>query len=149
MSNESKMKNHSTSILGVKENARTAVRIASELYSQSPDWILFFREVMGVNGIARSLFKNEVDFKAFEATPEYGEIQQMVKSLRDRSSIPSSEQMPTRVITVRVPASLHQSLVSEARSRHESVNKLCIRKLLSVLDEPTEDSKSLVRAKPR
>jgi hypothetical protein len=38
------------------------------------------------------------------------------------------------VITVRLPKSLHESLRAEAHDRHTSMNKLCISKLLQVVD---------------
>ncbi|MCA9125325.1 MAG: hypothetical protein KDB11_34360, partial [Planctomycetales bacterium] len=31
-------------------------RVASELFRQSPDWVTFFREVLGVEGVARRIF---------------------------------------------------------------------------------------------
>ena len=42
---------------------------------------------------------------------------------------------PTRVITVRLPRSLHESLKDEANSRKTSMNQLCISKLLQVIEE--------------
>jgi predicted HicB family RNase H-like nuclease len=38
------------------------------------------------------------------------------------------------VITVRLPKSLHESLRAEAHDRRTSMNKLCISKLLQVVD---------------
>ena len=69
------------------------------------------------------------------------EIQQMVAKLRERSSEPQDSREPTRVITVRLPKSLHESLRAEAHDRKTSMNKLCISKLLQIVDEtlvPTE-----------
>lgn len=48
----------------------------------------------------------------------------------------------TRVITVRLPKSLHEALKTEAYGRKTSMNQLCISKLLQVIDAemvPTED----------
>jgi predicted HicB family RNase H-like nuclease len=39
------------------------------------------------------------------------------------------------VITVRLPKSLHESLRAEAHDRRTSMNKLCISKLLQVIDD--------------
>ena len=41
---------------------------------------------------------------------------------------------PTRVITVRLPKSLHESLRDEAYEHRTSMNKLCISKLLQFID---------------
>ena len=109
-------------------------RIAGELYRQSPDWVTFFREVLGIEGAARRMFPMADEFLLFEKSQEYSEIQQMVAKLREnnRAQPPGSE--PTRVITVRLPKSLHESLRTEAHERRTSMNKLCISKLLQVID---------------
>ena len=39
------------------------------------------------------------------------------------------------VITVRLPESLHESLRIEAHEHHTSMNKLCISKLLQLIEE--------------
>ncbi|MBM4004525.1 MAG: toxin-antitoxin system HicB family antitoxin [Planctomycetes bacterium] len=41
---------------------------------------------------------------------------------------------PTRVITVRLPRSLHEALKDEAKNRSTSLNQLCVAKLLQVID---------------
>ena len=110
-------------------------RVASELYRQKPDWVTFFREVLGVDGVTRRVFTTPQEITAFEQTVEYREIQQMVAKLRETSDVTSGGKEPTRVITVRLPASLHDSLKAEAHDRQTSMNKLCITKLLQVIDE--------------
>ena len=49
-------------------------RVASELYRQDPDWVTFFREVLGVEGVVRRVFTTPIDLAQFEQTREYGEI---------------------------------------------------------------------------
>ncbi len=110
-------------------------RIAVELFRQGPDWVTFFREVLGVDGVARRLFTDPDEFLTFEKSEQYAEIQQMLTSLRGRNSSSQDDQEPTRVITVRLPKSLHESLRAEAHDRKTSMNKLCISKLLQVIEE--------------
>ena len=38
-------------------------RVASELYRQDPDWVTFFREVLGVEGIVRRVFADAADLR--------------------------------------------------------------------------------------
>jgi len=116
-------------------------RIASELFRQGPDWVTFFREVLGVDGVARKLFETPEDYLAFEKSEQYTEIQQMLARLRGRNSSIPDDQEPTRVITVRLPKSLHESLRAEAHDRKTSMNKLCITKLLQVMDDELAPSK--------
>ena len=109
-------------------------RIADELYHQNPDWVTFFREVLGVEGAARRMFPTADEFLVFEQSEEYAEIQQMVAKLRENNRAQAQGSEPTRVITVRLPKSLHESLRTEAHERRTSMNKLCISKLLQVID---------------
>ncbi len=124
-----------------EERTKEVHRVASELFRQSPDWVTFFREVLGVDGVVRRLFESPSDLTALEQTAEYQEIQQMLAKLRENGAAPDDNNEPTRVITVRMPKSLHESLRTEAHERRTSMNKLCISKLLQVIDEqliPTE-----------
>jgi hypothetical protein len=128
---------HSTTM----ERGQEAVRVATQMYEQRPDWVTFFREILGVGGVVRRLFADADDFKAFEKTPQYAEIQKLLVALRESGGGKvENAQEPTRVITVRLPMSLHESLRAEAHLRHTSINKLCISKLLQVIDdEPSTD----------
>ncbi|MDA0659421.1 MAG: hypothetical protein O3C60_11330, partial [Planctomycetota bacterium] len=109
-------------------------RVAAELFRQTPDWVTFFREVLGVEGIVRKLFPSVEELASFEQSAEYIELQQMVARLRSGSGDSQSGREPTRVITVRLPKSLHESLRDEAHQRNTSMNKLCISKLLQIVD---------------
>ena len=119
----------------LEERCQTAQRIAQERFVQTPDWIVFFREVLGVDGLVRGLFPTVGEMTAFEKSPEYAEIQKMVARLREKPATANEGKEPTRVITVRLPASLHESLRAEAEGRNTSINQLCISKLLQVIDE--------------
>jgi predicted HicB family RNase H-like nuclease len=111
------------------------IRVARDLYQQSPDWVAFFREILGLSGIVRRAFPTAEELVAFEQTDEYAEIQAMMANLRKSGPLPPEEEEPTRVITVRMPRSLHESLRAEAHDRKTSMNKLCISKLLQVIGD--------------
>ena len=110
-------------------------RIATELFRQQADWVTFFRKILGVDGVVRQLFPTAKELAALEQTTEYAEIQQMLAKLREQGSTATNDDEPTRVITVRLPKSLHESLRTEAHERRTSMNKLCISKLLQIVDE--------------
>jgi len=118
---------------------QTAQRIAAGMFQQQPDWITFFREVLGVDGLVRRLFTTPEELAEFERSEEYAEIQQMLARLRERNAADNGKE-PTRVITVRLPKSLHESLRAEAHDRKTSMNQLCISKLLMVIESETEVS---------
>ena len=109
-------------------------RLADELFQRKPDWVTFYREVMGIEGIIRRAYPTQPELLQFESSKEYADIQQMVAKLRERSNEPAENREPTRVITVRLPKSLHESLRTEAHERKTSMNKLCISKLLQMVD---------------
>ena len=131
------------------EREQQVIKVATELFTQHPDWVTFFREVLGVGGVVRESFPSPDALAEFEQTPEYAELQQMVSKLRERGDEAAISREPTRFMTVRLPASLHESLRAEAHDRHTSMNKLCITKLLQMVDSelvPT-DSKLPVGAR--
>ena len=109
-------------------------RFATELYRQQADWVTFFRKVLGVEGVARRLFPSAHEMASLEQSQEYEEIQHMLAKLREQGTTPPDASEPTRVITVRLPKSLHESLRTEAHEKKTSMNKLCISKLLQMVD---------------
>ncbi len=117
-------------------------QFAHNLYQRGPDWVTFFREVLGVSGAARKVFVNQDEFVAFEKSDEYTAIQQMVNGLRLRKGGAGAQFEPTRVITVRLPESLHEALKAEANDHNTSMNKLCISKLLQVLIESEQSERA-------
>ena len=119
---------------GFTGRCQRVLQVAKQLHQEKPDWVTFFRETLGVKGAARSVFPTQSEYVQFEQSNEFSEIQKMVAGLRTRkASIGKNE--PTRVITVRLPESLHEALKAEASDHNTSMNKLCISKLLQVLIE--------------
>ena len=119
----------------MSEKNQEIYRVAHELYSRNPDWVTFFREVLGIGGIIRKGYTSPEELSQFEQTEQYTEIQQMLAKLREKKGDKIEDEEPTRVITVRLPKSLHETLRAEAHEHHTSMNKLCISKLLQVVDE--------------
>ena len=118
-----------------QEKRQEILRHAKKLYEQEPDWVSFFREVLGINGVIRRYFSDPQALIEFEKSDEYLDIQVLLAKLRESGRTQVTEQEPTRVITVRMPKSLHESLRVEAHERHTSMNKLCISKLLQMIDQ--------------
>lgn len=117
-----------------EERLDLLLRHSTEAYSRNADWVNFFREVLGPDGLVRKLFASPEEMAAFERSEEHAAIQQMLTKLRERSG-DSTEEEPTRVITVRLPKSLHESLKAEAHLHQTSMNQLCISKLLQLADK--------------
>jgi len=109
-------------------------QFADHLFGQQPDWITFYREVLGLHGIVRRMFPNQEALAKFEQTETYQEIHRMLSQLRRRGPQAVIDEEPTRVITVRLPRSIHEALRAEAHDHHTSMNKLCISKLIQFID---------------
>jgi hypothetical protein len=114
-------------------------RVARAIYSRGTDWVGFYREILGLRGLVRRLFPTQEELAEFEQTEAYKEIQEMLAKLRESGPVLDE---PVRVITVRLPKSLHESLRVEAHEHCTSMNKLCISKLLQFIESdrvPTEN----------
>ena len=116
-----------------QDRKQRAHQLATMKFQNAPDWVAFYREVLGVDGVIDQLFPSFEQRTVFEKTAEYGEIQQQLAQLRERRGGQNQPDEPTRVITVRLPQSLHEFLRDEAHNHRTSMNKLCISKLLQVI----------------
>ena len=117
-------------------HAATAVlQVAERLYAMSPEWVVFFREVLGVDGVVRRTFADPDALLRFECSPHYARIREMLDALRSRQRDKPSERESLRVVTVRMPRTLHETLKAEAEQCGVSINTLCISKLMKLLDE--------------
>ena len=127
-------------------SCQKVLQVARQLHAGRPDWVTFFRETLGVDGAARSVFGTQDEYLKFEQSKEFEEIQNMVASLRSKKGNGKNES--TKVITVRLPESLHESLKAEASEHGTSMNKLCITKLLKALIEEEEANQAAASAAP-
>ena len=122
-------------VVSSQTSYQEVLQLAERQHRQSPDWVTFFREVLGIDGVVRKAFPKYEDLVQFEQSEEFDKIQQMLVKLREKRTTADSEAEPTRVITVRLPKSMHEYLRTEAHDLRTSMNKLCISKLLQVIGE--------------
>ena len=111
------------------------LEVAERLFAANPDWIIFFREIMGLDGIVRRTFQTPDSLMRFECSAEYARIREMLDALRQKQHEKTPVREVQRVVTVRMPMALHGTLKAEAQEMNVSINKLCISKLLKLLDE--------------
>ncbi len=128
-------KETSTVLTQSQEKYREILQVAENLYRQDPDWVTFFREVVGIDGAIRKSFPTFEELSKFEQSEEFDKVQKMLVKLREKRAAADPETEPTRVITVRLPKSMHEYLRTEAHDLRTSMNKLCISKLLQVIGE--------------
>lgn len=116
---------------------RQVVDTATELFGVAPTWVSFFREIMGTKGVIEQLFTDKEERVAFETSAENSQILEMLTALRSRDLPENDPSESQRMITVRIPTSLHEWICEEANRLEVSVNKLCISRLTQRLDRNT------------
>ncbi len=97
------------------QRAGAVYSAARSLYETRPHWLDFFREVFGVRGLINEAFATSEEREAFAETMHHGDIQAMLRELRESESDGGSDDKePTRVITLRVPSSVHHAIRQKA-----------------------------------
>ena len=122
---------------GLQLNQRPGevVRIAIEVFAMTSSWVDFYRAILGPEGVARKLFKGADQNRFWETTPEFFQIQEMLTAIRSQDDLKSDSVEPLRMITIRLPVSMHEALKLESNERNTSINKLCLSKLLNGIDQ--------------
>ncbi len=118
-----------------EDRCKNVVSMASELFGVAPTWTAFYREVLGANGIARFFFSDMDDRQAYEASDSHSQIFEMLTALRSRDLPENDPTEPQRMITIRLPMTLHNAICDKANELEVSVNKLCISRMLQQLDD--------------
>lgn len=124
------------------------LQVAERLHGMNPEWVVYFREVLGVDGVVRRTFRESEELVRFECSPHYARIREMLDDLRNRQQAIPAGRETQRVVTVRMPRTLHESLKAEAESMEVSINTLCISKLLKILDEDERKDMATDRVAP-
>lgn len=110
------------------------LRIADSLSRQTDRWAAFYRETLARGGIVDQLFAGSELRQRFDASEAAAELQEMIAAMRSGDQSRNDSTEPTRTVTIRVPASLHETLVAEAEAASLSINHICISKLIRPLD---------------
>jgi hypothetical protein len=130
------------------------LKIAEELYQKNPDWVTYYREILGVDGIVHQTFVTRKQLEDFEQSDAYREIHYLLTKLREKKAVKKDKKADKgasngtlvggsaeeedgediQVITVRIPRSIHETLTEEAYQCRTSVNQLCISKLIQFID---------------
>lgn len=132
-----------------EDRCRQSLQIAYELFPSAPAWVCFFRETLAEGGLVRKLFQNGQEFADFTTTSEYVEISRMLTALRSREQPENDPNDPQRMITVRMPKSLHETVCNEAERLAISVNKLIISRMLQPLDSRMIPQSTAKRRQPK
>src|SRR5690606_33299977 len=94
--------------LPLRKRPQEARRIAVEVFPEADSWVVFYREILGVDGIVRQLFQSVEEIRHWESSEEFLEVQEMLTALRSSDSGKGESVEPQRMITVRLPTSVHE-----------------------------------------
>ncbi len=120
--------------LPLEKRGREVLRLAEIAFSQTGSWVVFYREMLGVDGVVRRLFPDAEQLRFFEGQEEFIELQEMVAAMRSQDPGKSTEVEPERMVTIRLPKSVHEVLLAESEDMELSINQLSICKLLQPVD---------------
>jgi predicted HicB family RNase H-like nuclease len=120
-------------VANLAQKRSRVVQVAAELFGVAPTWVAFYRTVMGPAGLIRSLMTDD-EYSEFESGFEHQQVLEMLTTLRSRDLPENDPTEPQRMITVRIPKSMHDAICDEANRLDVSVNKLCISRLVQLLD---------------
>lgn len=114
--------------LPLEQRPSEALRLANEAFALTGYWVSFYRAVLGVDGVVDRLFVTREEQVYFQTTQEFSEIFKILTALRSADLEKAEAIEPQRVLTIRMPVSLHASLAKEAKMLSVSMNKLCLSK---------------------
>lgn len=104
-------------------------RLARDLARERPPWTVAYRRLLGPGGAAWRLFPTAADRQRLANSEVLAAVITVIAELMDGG--PPDE--PIRVITPRIPASLHSRLKAEAATAQITLNRLATLKLLRPL----------------
>lgn len=109
-------------------------QVAAELFGVAPTWTAFYRETLGVDGVAHRIFAKAEYYRNYEDSECHLKVLEMLTVLRSKDLTDCDPTETQRMITVRIPKSLHDRICEEANELNVSVNKLAITRLLQRVD---------------
>lgn len=116
--------------VAVADRGREVLRVASEAFARTGSWVVFYRWMLAPGGVVDQVFESPEERRFFETQDEFIVLLEMLTSIRSQDTGKAGMYEPERVITVRMPRSMHEGIVRETQELGLSVNKFCITKLL-------------------
>lgn len=117
-----------------ESRCKQVVWAAGELVGLAPTWTAFYREILGKKGVVRTLFPTLDDRLSYEVSDAHSTVYDALTALRSRDLPENDPTELQRMITIRIPMTLHDAICDEANDLKVSVNKLCISRMLQPLD---------------
>lgn len=121
--------------LPLEQRGDEVMRLAQEAFAKTSSWVVFYRELLGVEGVVATLYPTQEERQYFEMQPEFLELLEIVTSLRTQDTSKMDAYEPTRMLTVRMPRSLHADVIRQSEEQGLSLNSYAITKLLQPVEK--------------
>ncbi|MEM0926463.1 MAG: hypothetical protein AAGJ83_10535 [Planctomycetota bacterium] len=115
-------------------DARHAIAVEAMRAEESGSWVDFYRRVFGVEGVIRSTLTHP-QLRLYQAGPDFVELHERLAHLRSVDTRKLSCEEPVQMVTIRLPRSVHDVLVSESHESNTSMQRLATTKLIVPADE--------------
>jgi len=116
--------------LPMEQRPEEVLRLAREAFAKTGSWVVFYRWMLGPEGVVDKLYPASFLRQYFETTEAFAELLEMVTSIRSQDDSKAGVYEPDRMITVRLPCSMHDAVIRDADALDLSINKYCLTKLL-------------------
>lgn len=127
------------------EKANQVLNVAKRLSGKTKSWIDFSNQIFNQHdGAIAKAFPNQEERRAFYATEQYGEINNMQLRLMKEHGLTNDVATKSGKFMVRVPKTLHSVLKIEADREGVSLNQLAVAKLSVALHQSTGLSPLLI-----
>ncbi|MCM2372792.1 hypothetical protein [Aporhodopirellula aestuarii] len=116
--------------LPIQHRPAQVLKLAEEAFAKTGSWVVFYRTMLAPGGVVDQLYEDAESRRYFETTPEFAELLEMLTAMRSQDESSAGTHEPTRVITIRIPRSMHEATIREANELELSINAYCVTKLL-------------------
>ncbi len=116
--------------LPLEHRPAQVLKLAEEAFAKTGSWVVFYRTMLAPGGVVDRLYSDPESRRYFETTPEFSELLEMLTAMRSQDESSAGTHEPTRVITIRIPRSMHEATIREAEELELSINAYCVTKLL-------------------
>lgn len=116
--------------LPFEERHNEILRLSQEAFAMTGSWNVFYATIFAVGGVIDQMFPSKEQRRHFETTDSFAELLEMLTSIRSQDESKTDAYEPSRMITIRMPRTLHDAIKREAEELELSINNYGLTKLL-------------------
>ena len=82
--------------LPLEQRGKEVLRLAQTAFAQTGAWVVFYREMLGTDGLVRRLYPTPEEMRYFEDSNDFAELQEMVAAMRSQDASKGDSTEPER-----------------------------------------------------